>query len=1007
MARIVYTQVNEALNEILLGGRFSGRPLYVALDKQGREELARRLDLPEDAVEATCCKVVGRSLLPTGNPYWRHSNDLATWTRMGRPGLPPFTALLFTLSHAAGQMASDDEFSQTNYYQRLAEVTGHAPGHLSFHGRGTEEFWRAFSEWLAATNYAHGRPTARQLPSQKYVSLAVSQAIVRASDREDFHALFEKYGFTGADVVSAEEMARYIASWIHGPAANKRLKAAWSQAELRPRIAEVALAELEAWASRDAGAPRPGAGGVGARLSLAASIGGFPSRRLSLSLGRKSEGEGAIALSAGEGSPALELGNATYGGFATLSPASAVDLPGVLRRGISLAAPGGGSRLEWRPRFVIPFAKSASGPFWAEASQGMVGVEHMVLVLDTQRTRDAVDAVLAEVAIPGFTRATPAQLPGLPQGWLLYQGVQLMRAAGNPPDAAADLSPMAEAGGLRIEGGMRLAPGVWHRHAPPAIRFDGAPAGASLELRDGIDEQGNVVEVAGAMNGWALLDLAKLELPASGDLFARGLVGRGRDHAVSLLVRSARRPQPLDRQGRSQLLADSLDGAVEAPAADREAIHVTGLRVHGETPPLVAAEALASRRGIHAGEAEACAEDAGDEMLPDEPASPPAPRIAWTNAEEMRGIACGERGFHWYLVDPVPAGAPASTPVSMACEGCNHAFLRNGGAQPSGGATAQRRPTTPPPPPPAPAPPAEGRVDLDLLLDALSFMGSGSWGAFEALVAGELDQPWEAAAIARDLASLGHLDLRRQAGSGRILAWSVPPPMLAMRPGDVGFLAGFRNAGMIEEAARRIGLAGGTLAVTPRPAQPALVEVSGIPAADVAAAISGLVDPHEREVRVELDAAGRLASACLAMGQAWSLATPASLGRDKDMHIYDLATHGWRPVGGPSGAGAYRTRSNGATYIFVDAEGQARQAPHELAKLMAARAAGKPLHAFQPGDAVFTSVLGCEPPGLLGRALVACSGMLPLRSPGRLHHPGVPPAVAATVLEVLYPEPKP
>lgn len=1003
----MYAQVNEALNEILLGGRFSGRPLYLALDNQGREELARRLDLPEDTVEATCCKVVGRSLLPTGNPYWRHSNDLAAWTRMGRPGLPTFTALLFTLSHAAGQMASDDEFSQTNYYQRLAEVTGHAPGHLSFHGRGTEEFWRALSEWLSATNYAHGRPTARQLPSQKYVSLAVSQAIVRASDREDFHALFEKYGFTGADVVSGEEMSRYIASWIHGPAANKRLKAAWSQAELRPRVAEVALAELEAWAERDTGAARPGAGGAGARLSLAASIGGFPSRRLSLSLGRKSEGEGTIALSAGEGSPPLELGNATYGGFATLSPARNVDLPGVLRKGISLAAPGGGSRLEWRPRFVIPFAKSASGPFWAEASHGMVGVEHMVLVLDTQRTRDAVDAVLAEVAIPGFTRATPAQLPGLPQGWLLYQGVQLMRAAENPPDAAADLSPMAEAGGLRIEGGMRLAPGVWHRHAPPAIRFDGAPAGASLELRDGIDEQGTVVEVAGAMNGWALLDLAKLELPASGDLFARGLVGRGRDHAVSLLVRSARRPQPLDRQGRGRLVANSLDGAVEAPAAEGEAIHATGLRVHGGTPPLAAVQALASHRGIHAGEAEACAEEAGDQALADEAPSPPAPRVAWTNAEEMRGIACGERGFHWYLVDPVPAGAPPSTPVSMACEGCNHAFLRNGGAQTSGGAAAQRRPATPPPPPPAPTPPAEDRVDHDLLLDALTFMGSGSWGAFEALVAGDLDQPWEAAAIARGLSSLGHLDLRRQAGSGRILAWSVPPPVLAMRAGGEGFLAGFRNAGMVEEAALRIGKAGGALAVTPRPAQPALVEVSGISAEDAAAALAGLADPHERAIHVEPDAAGRLAAACRGIGEAWSLVEPASLGRDKDMHFYDLSAHAWRPVDGPSGAGAYRVRSNGAHYFFLDAQGQARRAPHELAKLLAARAAGKALHGYQPADGGFTSVLGCEPPGLLGRALVACSGTLPLHAPGRLHHANVPPVVAATVLEVLYPETKP
>lgn len=1007
MSGITYSGVNDALNAELLGGRFAGRPLYLVLDRQAREGMAARLGVDEESVEEACCRAVGRTLWPQGNPYWRHSKELRAWHMAGRTPPPPFTGLLFALSHAAERMASDDQFSSGNYYQRLADLLRAPVEKLRGAGIHTLEFWQALSTWLAQTNYAHGRPTARQIPGRQYVSLAISQAIVRAADRSDFHSLFEKYGFTGADAVSGEVMARYLAAWIHGTGAGPRLKAAWAQSDLRPRIAEVALAELESWAELgDVERCRDGHAGAATRLSLVASLGGFPRRRLSLSLGRKAEGGDALQLQQAGGGAALELGNSLFGAFATLSPTAAIDIPSVLRRGLEASAADGSIRHEWRPRFVIPFVRSPSGPFWTEASRGIVGAEHLVLVLDAAGTRQEVDKLLAATAVPGYTCATSAELPGVPPGWVLYEGVRLVRALDEVGDKAADLSPIADAGGLRIEGGMRLAPGIWHRRAPPSVRLDGARPGARLELRDGVDECGELVAEAISVNGWALLDLAAIDLPESGELFARAVTGKGHDHAESLLVRSARRPRPLDRQGRDLVATWTLDGGPEPAGGELERPVARGVVATGPAVALVDPSSLSSWPPIGPG---GDAPEAPGELPALQAGEPLRPRLSWEQVEEARRLPCGERGFHWYAVETVPPGAPKATPVAMSCEGCGHTVLREGGASrpPATVAGAASRHAPPPsPPPPAAQPPREGRVDMDLLLDALSFMGSGSWGAFEALVADLVDQPWEATAIASDLSSLGHLDLRRRPGSGQVVAWSVAPPALATTPGGRAFLAGFRNAPMVEALAGRAEAAGGRLAVEALPGQPARVAIDGLDAPVLQAMVAGLLDPHGRELLVVPGAAARLASTCLAMPGAWSLLEPATLGVDKDLEGFDLSTNRWRAVDAPSRPGAYRTRSSGTRYFVRDAAGTAVRAPHELAKLLAARQAGARLHAHDSGSSEFLSVLGCEPPGLLARALVACSGALPVARGGHLHHAGVPPSVAASVLAVLYPEPQ-
>ena len=71
-------------------------------------------------------------------------------------------------------------------------------------------------------------------------------------------------------------------------------------------------------------------------------------------------------------------------------------------------------------------------------------------------------------------------------------------------------------------------------------------------------------------------------------------------------------------------------------------------------------------------------------------------------------------------------------------------------------------------------------------------------------------------------------------------------------------------------------------------------------------------------------------------------------------------------------------------------------------KTVAAGMEGIRLHSYDEQSKTFVSALGCEPPGLYSRVLVACSGQLPEQAGGRLLYKNVPVEVAGAVLDALY-----
>lgn len=1001
----MYRTINEAICDIFLDRRYEGRPIYLVLDNSERSELSRRLGVKQDKIEAHVCQLVGKSLSQSGNPYLVHEEELRRWLAGRMAGRPPYTALLYTLSHAAELMVSDGDFSSANYYRRLAAVTGIDHGHLSAYGHATEKFWLAFGKWLIATNYVFGRPTARAINKFKYVSMAISQAILREADRRCFHHLFEKYRFGGTDVISTEEIYQYISSWISGSGATQKLRAAWARLELRPRICEIAIAELSEWSRGSiSSAAGPSIGSM--RLSMAAAITvRFPSRLLSLAIGRQDTFDSELEVKPTEGGSRAVLGNSIYGNFATLGPASAIDIATVLMRGADYTRSDDGRPLQWTPRSIIPLCLSDKGSYWTEVTRVMHGTEHLVLVRAESQFRDEVEQHLARTARPGYTVATPDILPGLPPDWLLYEKVRILHSNDRAAGDLLALSPVSDTSSLQLVGGVRLGQGIWHRNAPPQANFEAVGKVAQIEASDGIDSAGTVFATSEPTAGVASFCPDPKAIPASGTIFLQAKSGPQVLAAASYLCRSANTPRPLDRQGEGLLAYRSISTA-EEPQGQRssEAQNAPGLVIgcisEFEPHQRSVLPILDAFTGFSPGgnREESAEQDlAAEDVIAS--TSKPAVLMPDESVDALLKSRCEGRGFHVWAMDE-----PGDGLVINECKRCGRTVL--GKAPRSGGSAASNHlslPETKPVPLSTASMLKAGREPkYNLLLDALSYVGHGSWASLETLFSSQLDEAWRLHPICRDMVWLGHIDTELERGSGRLKKWSVSPPTLAYFGEDQAALTGFRSTRLLKEVERIFTAAGGSVERSRQRSQPFAFTIAGIAPHHARELLADLKDPHQRSVRVIDAAAERLASACAALGGLFSLLTPVSTGTPRSPESYDLQVGRWRPAERIYEEGAYRYQDNGIVYVYREASGRTLRGPHELVKLLYARNQHEKLHAYNSATRVFSSRLGCEPAGLLGRALVASSGRLPDISNGQSAFGNVAPEVAAKILEIMY-----
>jgi len=981
--RELYEVANDGLNDVMFSGRYEGRPVYLSLDDYARRALAEKFDKKEDQVEHFIARIVGWQLSKKGDPYELFVSRAKRWNKLGRFGKPSFTAILFALSYAASLMASDENYSSGNYYERLSQLIDVPKDRLAANGKSTEIFWKSLNIWLSENDYEYGRPTAQQINSNKYISYAQSQAVVRDGDRHRFHHLFKKYGFSGNEKFSNEEVEVYLSSWIHSSASNNRLRRAWSKAELRSIFCGVVLAELEAWSENTFGKSAVSSGGDTAQsLSLALSVvPSFPKPNLTLLLGRPTIVSNPITKLTLEGTDnEMILSNDTYGGFASLSPNVVRRSNTVLLDEIKISDEAKSVQFSWKPRLIIPFKPTLDGAFSVEVSRVNVATDHDVLVRDRTAIRQKVDEYLASYSNQRSRVATDTEIKGVPIGWVLYRDVFIMPHEDDVHDNLQVLKPLRSDTSVMFDGGMNLGNSIWHGQKPPSMQIMSGSEEVTLSVYK-LDQEVDTPLVSESGPRFCQIPSLTLERLGDGEYSIQSRIGKKHVSNLGVNFRSADRPRPLHSKKMSFPYSDV--SGVEPELSEPDSIKVEGLNIHNL---MLGAKSNPNAINSH-------------QDLPDFEDEDWQPSFL-TQLESLTGPrSCVGRGYHVWLCDTHEPGLPRSTPLNMECQDCRESVLtRDRGRIAPRKAASVTKPTqkwvddtT-----------SNSAIDFDIFYDGLCYLGMGNRARFERLLSSFENHPKYISAIAHDLSALGHLDLRLSKGSGRFEHWSIPQATLHFVSPKKAILSGFRSLGFLRNISAALEGSVGIIDRKSLANQPALITIEGLSPNDLTERLADIKDTLSRHIQIIEDPVSSFGQALISLPGLESSLKSFSLGRADDLKKFDTLSGKWREAETSHASGAYRLTHMGPTYVYKNDEGHCVSGPYQWIKTIAAKSSGRRLHSYNMDTKEFRAAMGVEPFGIMSRALVLSTGQLPHIADKQIIFTNVDAGIATAVLYNLY-----
>lgn len=387
--------------------------------------------------------------------------------------------------------------------------------------------------------------------------------------------------------------------------------------------------------------------------------------------------------------------------------------------------------------------------------------------------------------------------------------------------------------------------------------------------------------------------------------------------------------------------------------------------------------------------------------------------LEWAHSENAAGVAtesCVIRGYHHWVYEPFEKGDDKYDAKMAECKTCHERALSRTREVAKGNVKkmAQQHVATPATrkarlgqelAPESPV--GETGVSIDILFDGLCYLGHGSWQAFQRLAAAVSPEPWFAQSVAGDLQALGHLEMRGGLVS-RGGEWSIAPPALVVGMDGNAYLSGFQSKTLREAVSEALAVGGATYSPVRSVGQPSILRWTGLNGLDLETLVASVRDAHGRPVTVSHGFATALSLGLPSFAEMFARATPIHVEEVDGLAKFDTRAARWKRVDRIDGAGAYRIGLHGTRYVFRDGNCTTRQVGHQVAKTLAARAAGDWLHGYDLGRGTFTAALGVEPPWLYARALVASGGVLPRVEDGRVQFDRVEPAVATTILNKMY-----
>lgn len=1003
-----YAEVNSALNDYFFHGRFEMLPVYLDLEGDAETELSEALEMDPEELGDFIGLCAARTLrFDKADPYSDHAECLRNWSQTGRQSPPPFTALLAALSIAAERMGADENFSPNNYYERLFELLGVKGAtnqqKLKQYAKSTRQFWRALNLWLSENDFLLGRPTARALVSHwKYASFALSQALVRDADRKRFAGLFGSYDLVPGDPVPEAEMVLLVHDWMtsHGPMGpTVWLRKLWAANELRERVVAAALDAFETW---DKSTSTAAAGSRNARLQWQLGFTGFPVKRarLSLAVVRGGKEEAVEPVSPSEGvEPGLFLEGGIETGIHFLGPLQSLNLDLLLLQSRKFNGVESGTSYNYIAKPIVPFARSPDSSGYREVTRISLFDEHAVLCHEAWLEK--VEGHLTKCARVGYAVLRAQDMPGIPEGWCILRGVEVVRSVDGVHYNLHALNPIGSTAAIACVNGLKLGHGTWHADARPTVEATSEKPDCMLEVvRERFGDPDELLVASKANGDFMEVALSTVEIAPNTNL--RAVVkAKGTEFVESSFsLRSADVPRPLGKKRFFHPAAEgtgfSLEQAVvgSPPLRGLEGCFLYGEFGSDETTNLSAP--INKKEDIPAGSPETSLE---------------ADWQRSSDAAHKASESCVIRGYHYWILEPFHKDDDRFEAKMAECKDCHIRALSRSREVAKSNWKKIKQQDRPVPKRNRESVLGSGQIDagsnedalisLDTVYDGLCYLGQGTWGAFQRLVAGASQEPWFSYSFANDLFALGHLETV-DAFQSTTSDWSVPPPVLVIGLDNKARLAGFHSKTLIERIGSVLTREGAIYDPVSAPGSITAQRWSGLTGLDLEALLKGIEDPHGRPVAIARGLGGIIASHLPSLDEAWAHGMPIHVEKSDSLAKFDVQRARWTNLERPQGPGAYRVGLHGTRYFYRDADGNSRQVGHRIAKVLAARAEDTQLHGYDISTGKFTSALGVDPPGLFARALVASSGMLPKVEDGRLIYVNVDPSVAAMVLKKMY-----
>ncbi|KAA9394687.1 hypothetical protein FCK90_05830 [Kocuria coralli] len=500
-AETEYLKWNDAVCAAFYGEDKAGELVFLDLDEKALARIGEPYGLDGPATLRAIADSVTPLLVLDGSrtPVFETFTRLTTfWYRDSRRQLdtlselapPPIIALLalFALAgrHTSRLASQTGNKSASAFYLPLAVLLhagqDNAKALESSFKKDTEAYWDALRYWLELRDGEVGLPVGDAL-NQRPVGLALTQSLLGDSERRQLHQMFADMQLTTAQGLSPEELGVYVDFWLDvaDTDVSKSMRQIWSTSVTRYPGLEVARAELARWekSRAEAGGPTPVTRSVSSKpgqhsasLALVDSMDyigntvfefGFvvPKRFM---MDREVE----LETTAGPRTLFLSYIGDAYLGISALT--ARIEPSSLLAGELKLSA--GAHRFERTARPVVVFAKDAF-------SDTFISVDHIpaawpcrVLVRDEEPMLAQMRSILNDSASPDYT-FVPAGTAGLPEGWAMFDDVQVLRA-GNPEltvnDNFSGLVPRL-APTVRLSGGLRIPGDVvrWSAQNPPQI----------------------------------------------------------------------------------------------------------------------------------------------------------------------------------------------------------------------------------------------------------------------------------------------------------------------------------------------------------------------------------------------------------------------------------------------------------------------------------------------------------------------------------------------------------